>query len=161
MAKVLVVYDSKYGNTKILAETMTHLLKDRYIDADIVSVTTMDYENCAKYDIFIIGSPTHYWNPSQNIITFLSEISRRGIRGKLGFIFSTKLAGTLLGSAGKRIFISLKYLSFQQTIPWLDFQVKDMEGPLLDREIEKCTLFTNQIADIISEYSLQKLRDAA
>ena len=156
MAKVLIIYDSLYGNTRSIAESLHGLLSDAMLDVSLVSVKEISIEDMNRYDAFVIGSPTHYWNPSRDIIKLLEEMGRSRIREKIGFIFSTRFKGTLLGSAGNHIFTCLKILHFSVQLPWVDFHVEDVKGPIVDDKDQKCRMFADKISTIILALSKQR-----
>ncbi|MFO7711221.1 MAG: flavodoxin domain-containing protein [Candidatus Woesearchaeota archaeon] len=154
--KTVLVYDTKYGNTKYLAERMHSNLKSQYIDCRLMPVHEADFEEIQKSNVLIVASPTHYWNPSTCIIRFLEELGRQRIREKMGFMLSTRYDSQLFGSASKRIFTSLKILHFM-VYPWQDFYVKDIEGPLAENQVERCDKFSEQIVDAIARQAKEMM----
>ncbi|MGM5488123.1 MAG: flavodoxin family protein [Nanobdellota archaeon] len=148
--RIALVYDSKYGNTRQLAECMHQQISAQYLDCSLMPVHEVDFQKIREGAALIVASPTHYWNPSTCIIRFLEELGRQRITQKLGFTFSTRYDSQLFGSASKRIYTSLKILHFM-VYPWQDFFVKDIQGPLADHQIENCKVYSDQIADIIGK----------
>ena len=60
MVKVFVVYDTKYGNTKLVSETIVEGMKEvKGIETAISDVEEVAIEKVADYDAILIGSPNH------------------------------------------------------------------------------------------------------
>jgi len=60
LVKVFVVYDTKYGNTKLVAETIIEGMKEvKGIETAISDVEEVAIEKVADYDAILIGSPNH------------------------------------------------------------------------------------------------------
>ncbi len=61
MVKVFVVYDTKWGNTKLVAEKIVEGMKEvEGIETAISDVEEVDLEKVADYDAILIGSPNHW-----------------------------------------------------------------------------------------------------
>src|SRR6476660_8952907 len=55
--KTLVIYDSQYGNTKLLAEDMAHELEE-YGEVSIVRAAEADSHIFGGEDLLVVGGPT-------------------------------------------------------------------------------------------------------
>ncbi|GAH19446.1 unnamed protein product [marine sediment metagenome] len=63
--KVIVVYDSKYGNTKLVAETIAEGMREvEGTEADVSEVKRVDLSKVPDYDAILVGSPTHIGGPT-------------------------------------------------------------------------------------------------
>jgi NAD(P)H dehydrogenase (quinone) len=60
MAKMLVVYYSRSGNTKKMAEAVVEGIKQEAVEADLRDITTVEAKELLKYQGIIVGSPTYY-----------------------------------------------------------------------------------------------------
>jgi menaquinone-dependent protoporphyrinogen IX oxidase len=59
--KVFVVYDTKYGNTKLAAETIVEGMREvEGIETAMSDVEEIDLEKVTDYDAILIGSPNHW-----------------------------------------------------------------------------------------------------
>ncbi len=86
--KVLVIYHSAVGNTKLVSNLMyNHLIKSK--QCDIHSIESVPHDLAFdEYDAYVIGFPTFHSRPSADIMSFLNGI--RPIREKKpAFIFTT------------------------------------------------------------------------
>ena len=61
LVKVLVVYDTKYGNTRLVAEKIVEGMREvERIETAISDVEEVDLDRIVDYDAILIGSPNHY-----------------------------------------------------------------------------------------------------
>jgi len=91
MAKVLVLYYSRTGNTKKMAELIGEGVKKESADVDVKDVKEIKVEALLNYDGIIIGSPTYYGTLAAEIKKFLDEsVKFHGqLEGKVGGAFSS------------------------------------------------------------------------
>ncbi|MEM3550615.1 MAG: flavodoxin domain-containing protein, partial [Candidatus Bathyarchaeia archaeon] len=70
--KVIVVYESKYGNTKRVAETIVESMKEiGTIDISISELKEINVNTIPNYDAILIGSPNHMGGPTRGIRGFI------------------------------------------------------------------------------------------
>ncbi len=91
MARALVSYYSRSGNTKKMAEVIAASLKNEGISVDIISVEQVSVDALVSYDIFVFGSPTYYGTMAYQVKKLLDEsVKLHGkLDGKLGAAFSS------------------------------------------------------------------------
>lgn len=89
--KVLIIYYSRGGTTKKMAEIIYYQIRAKGVEADIFSVDEVKAEQLLKYDGIIIGSPTYYGTMAYQIKKLLDEsVSFHGsLDGKVGGVFSS------------------------------------------------------------------------
>ncbi|MBU7045209.1 MAG: flavodoxin family protein, partial [Theionarchaea archaeon] len=85
--KVLVVYDSKYGNTKKIAEAIGDTSGGKVLHVDVVDSSELE-----NLDLFIVGSPTHGGRPTPAIQDFLKKIPNSNINGINVAAFDTRFS---------------------------------------------------------------------
>ncbi|MEX2725370.1 MAG: flavodoxin family protein [Candidatus Freyarchaeota archaeon] len=74
MSKVLIVYWSKYGNTKQVAEAIAKgIIEAKKAEVMVKNVKDAEPEEVPKYDALIIGSPNHGGGPVGDIKNFLKK----------------------------------------------------------------------------------------
>ena len=100
MSRVLIIYDSRTGNT----EKMAHAVADgaKSIDGTEVVVRTVDkakVDDLLGYDAIILGSPTYYGNVSGKLKEFIDRTNKLHgkLEGKVGGAF-TSSGGTACGA---------------------------------------------------------------
>ena len=89
--KVIVIYYSRGGTTKSMAELIHKTIKSKGVEADISPVEQFSYQNLLDYDGIIIGSPTYYGTCSAEIKKLIDDsVSlHRKLDGKVGAVFSS------------------------------------------------------------------------
>ncbi len=91
MAKAIVVYYSRGGNTKEMAEIIAKAMKDADLPTDCKSVDKVKADDLLAYDAIVIGSPTYYGHMAGPIKELFDEtVSFHGkLDGKVGAAFSS------------------------------------------------------------------------
>ncbi len=69
--KGVVVYDTSYGNTKKIAETMADTLKESGIEVDLLDVKDTKKLSAKDYDFLALGSPTRIGSMSFAVRRFI------------------------------------------------------------------------------------------
>ena len=91
MAKALVIYYSRTGNTKTMAEFVAEGIKNEGMEAVMKEVKDVDADELLKYDAIAIGSPTYYGTMAAEIKKLLDEsVEFHGkLEGKIGAAFAS------------------------------------------------------------------------
>jgi len=100
MTRVLIIYDSKTGNTEKTAVLVAEGVKTvEGIECILKKVDDVDVNELLEADGIIIGSPTYYGTMSSKIKTLLDEsVKFHGkLEGKVGAAF-TSSGGTASGA---------------------------------------------------------------
>jgi flavodoxin len=68
VTKVIVVYESKYGNTKLVAEKIVEAIKEvEEMETAPSELKEVDLNKIPSYDAILIGSPNHFGGPTRDI----------------------------------------------------------------------------------------------
>jgi NAD(P)H dehydrogenase (quinone) len=91
MAKGIVVYYSRTGNTKEMAEIIAKAMNDAGLQTDCKSVDRVKANDLLGYDAIVIGSPTYYGHMAGTIKELIDEaVTFHGkLDGKIGASFSS------------------------------------------------------------------------
>ncbi len=91
MAKVLVCYYSRTGNTEEMAEKIAEVMKGEGLDVDLAKVEDTKVDELLNYDCLIFGSPTYYGSMAWPMKKLLDEsVKFHGrLKGKIGGAFSS------------------------------------------------------------------------
>ena len=91
MAKGIVIYYSRSGNTKEMAEIIAKSMNDAGLKTECKSVEKVHAEDLPTYDAIAIGSPTYYGHMASPIKILIDGlVSRHGaLDGKVGAAFTS------------------------------------------------------------------------
>lgn len=146
--KVLIVYDSVYGNTQKIAEAMIEGIGSERnpIITKVKDATIADLEGV---DLLIVGGPTHGGNFTEPVKNFFASISANGLKGIKAAAFDTSFT---LDSQGAFVRFLMKTLGYAapkiakklgskgaDVLTSEIFYVVDTEGPLKEGEIERAS----------------------
>jgi flavodoxin len=132
--KALVIFDTSFGNTKIIAETVARELGN---DTKAISVSDFNNNELEGTDLLVVGSPIIGWKPSERMGSFLASLSKDQLKGFKVATFDTRVKIFFHGDVAKKIAQTLKEAGAEIIVEPQAFLVKGKEGPLIDGEIEK------------------------
>jgi NAD(P)H dehydrogenase (quinone) len=91
MPKGIVIYYSRSGNTKEMAEIIAEAMNEDGLPADCKDVGKVKPDDLLKYDAIVIGSPTYYGQMAAQIKELFDEaVKFHGkLDGKVGAAFSS------------------------------------------------------------------------
>jgi len=149
LAKVIVVYESKYGNTKLAAEKIIEGMKQvKGIETVLSEVKEVDLHQVSSYDAILIGSPNHIGGPTRGIKKFIDKLGKLNLGEKWFAVFDTYL-GKDFEKAVKKMEdgIREKAPGMKRIVPRLSIRVQGMKGPIVEEELPKCKDFGEKIAN--------------
>ena len=129
----LIVYDSYFGNTKLIAETIAEVLGS---DTQIVHVSEFKKDMLKDVELLIVGSPILGWKPSENISAFLMSFGNGELEGVNAGTFDTRAKIFFHGDATKKMSEILEMLGAKIVLDPMYFYVRGTKGPLFDDELE-------------------------
>ena len=147
--KGIVVFDTSYGNTKRIAETISETLKESGIQVDVFYVKEVKKLSVKDYDFLVLGSPTKFGTMSFAIRFFLGKVKREEWMNKPFAAFDTENPENIErkeGSAAEKIAEKLKERQMSQLLPVLKAVVLGMKGPLQEGEIERAREYAKKLA---------------
>ena len=163
--KALVVYESMWGNTERVAEAIAGGLRDT-MEVELVEVNRAPAEPGPDVELIVAGGPTHAFSMSRTN-TRADAVNRGahhdasdlGLRDWLDRLptghhsqriatFDTRVDTVrhLPGSAAKAAAKVAHRHGYPRAEHVESFYVNDMEGPLLDGEVERAAAWGRQIA---------------
>ncbi|MCK4434950.1 NAD(P)H-dependent oxidoreductase [Candidatus Bathyarchaeota archaeon] len=92
MLKVLVIYYSRSGNTKNMAELIAEGVKaEKDVEVEVKAVQETRVEELIEADGIVIGSPTYYGTMASEVKKFIDDsVKFHGrLEGKIGGAFSS------------------------------------------------------------------------
>ncbi len=146
--RVLIVYESKYGNTKLVAETIGEGMKEvEGINLDIKNIEEIDVTIIDNFDVILIGSPNHYFKQTRVIKKFINQLAAIPLEGKLFAVFDTHLKNIRHRAVEKMEEQIKKNIPNMKIImPGLKIRVKGIKGPISEGELPKCKEFGKLVA---------------
>jgi len=147
--KGIVVYDTSYGNTKTIAETISETLKESGIAVDTFYVKDVKKLIAKDYDFLVLGSPTKFWTMSLTVKGFLGKVKSKEWVNKPFAAFDTEDPENIekkRGSAAEKIAEKLREKQMNQMLPVLKAVVLGWKGPLQEGEIERTKEYAKEFA---------------
>ena len=145
----LVIYDSLYGNTRIIAQAITDAIPG---DVKMVHVNEVNASQLGIYDLLIVGAPTHGGRASEAVSSLLGQIEAAALIGVKVAAFDTRLTWwwlRLFGFAAPKIALTLKKKGGTLIGTPEGFFVTGGEGPLQDGEVERAAAWAREITALV------------
>jgi len=152
--KRIVVYDTSYGNTKKIAETIAETLKESGIEVDLFYVKDVKKLSTKDYDFLVLGSPTKFGAMSFAIKFFLGRVKSEEWMNKPFTAFDTENPENMEKeewSAAEKIAEKLRDKKMNQLLPVLKALVFGQKGPLVEGEIDRTKDYARQLAVKLKE----------
>jgi len=156
--KVVIIYDSLFGNTKKIAESIKSGFGDEF-DTKIIHAKEAKSTDVENIDLLIIGSPTHAGSFTKAIKKFISSLSNSALENIKVCTFDTSIPSEGQGAFGKFIIKVFKNASPRlmkalvnkggQEVSKEIFWVLDSEGPLMDGESVRAEKWTEEICETV------------
>lgn len=146
--KVLIVYDSVYGNTEKIAGAIAEAI-NTFGEARLLRVNKANPLELESIDLLVIGSPTQGGRPTLAIKDFISGIPKSATKGIKIAAFDTRFStrwARIFGYAAARIGSSVKEMGGRLVAQPEGFFVKGTKGPLKDGEQERAATWAKEIA---------------
>jgi flavodoxin len=144
---ILIVYDSQFGNTEKIAQTINNTLTPSNV-VKLIHAKDAQISDLNSINLLIIGSPTQAGRPMPNIKVFLHKIPADSLKNIKVAAFDTRMKFffiKIFGYAANRMAKVLQSKGGNLVVPPMGFIVKDKEGPLLPGELEKAAAWAKEI----------------
>jgi flavodoxin I len=145
--KVLIVYDSVYGNTEEIARAIGGAISG---DVEVLRAGEASPSALESVDFLIVGSPTQGGRATQPVRDFLNQVSTSSIKGIDVAAFDTRISTRwvgVFGYAAGRIASSLKGKGGNLILPPEGFFVKGTQGPLKEGEPERAAGWAKELVN--------------
>jgi flavodoxin len=149
MKKVLVVFDSSYGNTEKLGREIAAGIEETGLaECKVINIDDVKAEDLSGFDGALFGSPIHAFRATRGIKGAVKDAVKKGLDAKLVASFDTYQAEGHVGKAAKQIEGELKKRISEAKVisPGLSAIVLGREGPLKDDELPKAREFGKKFA---------------
>lgn len=144
----IIVYESKYGNTRIVAEKIIEGIKAvKAMEIDLRTPKETKPEYVAKYDLIAFGSPNHVGKATRGMRKFIDKVGRQGLKEKKGFLFDTYAGGDHMKAViSMRRIIDEKVRGIKLIDQGLSVKVEGMRGPLVEGAVAECFEYGKKLA---------------
>ncbi|MFW9849163.1 MAG: flavodoxin domain-containing protein [Candidatus Thorarchaeota archaeon] len=149
MKRVIIVYESVYGNTKRVAEAIAEgIRKSGDVDCRVAKTGEIHTDEICDYDGILFGCPNHNQAPALNMTKFLDRASIVHVAGKIGAVFDTYTGGNKGVALSKlRSIVSDKFPGIEFIGDGFSAKVEGRKGPLVESEIERAWEFGKKIGN--------------
>lgn len=154
--KAIIVFDSYFGNTEKIAQAVAGVLA-KQAEVRVVRAGDFQAEQLSGVDLFVLGSPTRAFSPSDATKALLKTLKRDSLKGMKAAAFDTRVDVQKIDNK----FLSFMAKTFGFAYPTMQnrlkrtgvdiaaegkgFIVMDSEGPLQDGELEKAAAWAETL----------------
>ena len=143
--RVLVIYDSVYGNTEQIARAIGGAIAN---DAKVLHAREAEPSELQGIDLLIAGAPTQGGRPTQAMQDFLKRVSEADTKGMNVATFDTRISAKwvgIFGYAAGRIAKNLKKKGGTLLLDPEPFFVEGTQGPLKEGELERAATWAQEV----------------
>lgn len=140
--KALVVYDSNFGSTKLIAEEIADHLGN---NVRTLSVREFTPKDMVGVELLVLGSPINGWNATATAMKVLDRFKEHDFDGVKFSTFDTRLKLLIYGDAKDKLAEAIAEKGGELIVEPREFYVTGRVGPLFDGEIESAARWANQI----------------
>ncbi len=153
--KAVVVYDSSFGNTKVVAEAIAEQLRAEGCDTELLSVRERRPAP-PEGDIMFVGSPVRLGSVTGRVKRFVEKLDEDAWRDRPIVVFTTilKLRDNATDEqklsyekydigAGRKLRDLARSRGLNAVDDHLGAEVKGIRGPLVETAIDKTKQFTH------------------
>ncbi len=154
--KILIVYDSYFGNTKEIAYLIASELQEDN-ELKIVKADDVKKEDIDNIELLVVGSPTRAFKPSTKIAQFMKRIEFGSLKGVKVAVFDTRISKEdtkvkilkvmikIFGYAANPMAKLLARKGGEVVVEPMGFYVAGTEGPIKDGEKERVVQWIGEI----------------
>jgi len=144
----LVLYDSKFGNTERIAETIALAFQEA-VPTRLAAIEDVPdlAEAIADIDVLVIGGPTQMHGVSAGLRHLVESLGDESLKGIRTAAFDTRLHGmkVVTGSAAVRLGRLLRRRGAWLVVPPASFIVEAREGPLQQGEVDHANAWAAEV----------------
>jgi flavodoxin len=158
LMKILVAYDSQFGNTAQIAQAIAGAMAPAN-EVSALRVVDVQSEHLMDLDLFIVGSPTQAFSAIGTVKKMLDSLSSQQLKGVKIAAFDTRMSvedvnsriftpmAKVFGYAAKPIADRLEKKGGILVIPPEGFFVMGEQGPLKEGELERAASWARQVLE--------------
>lgn len=153
--KVLIVYDSRSGNTEKMAHAVSEGVSEEGLDVEVKRVDEASVDELPGVDGLILGSPVYYGLPTAKIKEFIDDsVKYHGkLDGKVGGAFASS-GGTHTGAETTVIALNealfIHGMVIQGTSGSNHYGAASVGAPD-DKDVENCRKLGSRVASLVKK----------
>ncbi|MHA1959245.1 MAG: flavodoxin family protein [Candidatus Thorarchaeota archaeon] len=146
MKSVVVVYESQFGNTELLAQEIAAGIEETgEVKTFLTKPKSVEPREIQTADAVLFGSPNHMGRQTRGMKKFIGKLAREGISGKLTACFDTYMGNDESKAVHKMEELIIKKLpGLSLVTPGLSALVVGFRGPLAEDVLPKAREFGRQ-----------------
>jgi flavodoxin len=154
--KSIIIYASRYGNTRRIAEVITETLHS-HGEAQLFPADEALPILPNGIDLVVIGGPTEAHRMTKPVVRLFARMGRGALQGMAAAAFDTRLRGprVLTGSAGSGVARKLRRAGARLIVPEESFFVKNQAGPegaeLEPGELERAVTWAESLTALLTD----------
>ncbi len=156
--KSLVIYESLYGNTRTVAETVAAAIPG---DVSVQHVPDVDPASLSDIDLLVFGSPTHGGRYPETVKDLLAAIQPASLKGVHTAAFDTRVQMKFLriiGYAAPKIAKQLVKKGGALAVEAEGFFVTTTDSPsMLEGELDRVTAWAKEVIEVVGKSELQSI----
>jgi len=87
MDKAIIIYSTRTGNTELMAVAIRVGLEEAGVEVTLKNVEKLKLSDLTKADALVLGCPTYYNDLLPSMKSFLFDIRKMNLKGKVGAAF--------------------------------------------------------------------------
>jgi flavodoxin short chain len=143
MPKAIIIYDSRTGNTGMMAKAIEEGMKEAGIEVLSKRTINATAEDLAGVDAVVLGAPTYHKDLIQSMKTFLFEMEKANLKEKVGAAFGS------YGWSGESVQMMTDTMKHIFEMDVIEPGLKVLRRPSEDG-LKQCQEFGRKIAEKIS-----------
>jgi NAD(P)H dehydrogenase (quinone) len=153
--KILIVYDSRSGNTEKMAHAVAEGVSEEGVDVEVKKVDEASIDELPGVDGLILGSPVYYGLPTAKLKEFIDDsVKYHGkLDGKVGGAFASS-GGTHTGAETTVIALNealfIHGMVIQGTSGSNHYGAASVGAPD-DKDIENCRKLGSRVASLVKK----------
>ena len=155
MAKVLIAYYSRSGNTEKMAKKIDEVIKKEGVETDLKKIADVKAKDLLSYDAIIVGSPTYYGSMAWEVKKLFDEsVAFHGkLKGKIGGAFAS---ANNVGGGNETTILDILNAMIVHGMIVQGEPVGDHYGPVAigapdERSLKCCERFGKNIANLVKK----------
>jgi len=146
--KVLIVFDTKHGNTQQVADLIADGINSvEGNETEVMNVKDFELSENKTYDLILIGSPNHMGSHVKSIKKFIKNLSSVSVKASSFAAFDTYMSKDFEKAVKKmEKQISENLPNSTKALPGLSIKVGGMKGPIVEEDLSKCKEYGIRLA---------------